>query len=156
MLLIAILHVTQVPWMLHHFTYNFLEEQHTEPTASKSRTQKLQGRVGNTQAAYLHRSSWWVFTSHWCWLLWFGLVWLRWVTETEGRWNQWIPWGKQRLFNTKMKIKAYSLRKKNVFFLVMLSQIFSCALAFYGFTVGRSTIRNCYLPLGIIFAWVSQ
>lgn len=43
MLLITILNITQVPWVLHHFRCTFPEEQHTEPTASKSRTQTLQG-----------------------------------------------------------------------------------------------------------------
>lgn len=43
MLLITILNITQVPWVLHHFRCTFPEEQHTEPAASKSRTQTLQG-----------------------------------------------------------------------------------------------------------------
>jgi len=57
MLLIAILNITQVPWMVCYFRCTFLGERYTETTATKARTQNLQGRAGNTQAAYLHRNS---------------------------------------------------------------------------------------------------
>lgn len=66
MLLITVLNIARAPCVLHCFRCTFLEEQRAEPTASKCRTQTLQGRTGNAQAANLHRSSWWIFTPNWC------------------------------------------------------------------------------------------
>lgn len=38
--------------------------------------------------------------------------------------------------------------KKIVFFIMMLTQIFSCTLTFYGFTMEGRTIRNCISATG--------